>query len=109
MGASIDFVLDDIKSDIKSININSLKSYGEKWEDSRANITVYVKEQNSQEFEEVKQFDIEGFHDSNTSVSYSFTEYLGEKFAKIGSTLKVNMSLVGGATFKVTGMMFCRF
>ena len=58
-------MLDDIKSDIKSININSLKSYGEKWEDSRANITVYVKEQNSQEFGEVKQFNFEGFHYSN--------------------------------------------
>jgi len=109
IGASIDFVMENIESEIKAITINSLKSYGEKWEGSLARFTVFVKDKDNQEFEEVKQFNIEGFHDSRTSVTYSTVEKLGERYAKIGSTLKVNVSLVEGTTSKITGMMFCRF
>ena len=108
-GASVDFMMKDITDEIHVVNINYIKSYGEKWAGSLARVTVSVKEKGSEEFTEVKQYDLEGIHDSNTSVSYSSAENMGEQFAKVGSTLKVNLTMIGGSAFKITGMMFCRF
>ena len=108
-GATVDFVMENVTDEIHVININYIKSYGEKWAGSLARVTVSVKESGSEEFTEAKHYDLEGIHDSNTSVSYSSSENLDDHFVKVGSTLKVNLTMIGGSAFKITGMMFCRF
>ena len=67
-------------------------------------VTVHKKSSLS-----VKQeMEMEGFHTSKTSVSYHHTMALEENvLAEIGDSLIVTVELIGGTTFKCTGMAFC--
>ena len=51
---------------------------------------------------------IKGFHAKHTSESYNYKMHLGEIKAVGGDELIVDVNLVGGTTFQIMGMMFCR-
>jgi hypothetical protein len=64
--------------------------------------------------------DIEGYHDKKTSETYNIKMRLdgvgidgddsvkgGERGAVVGSDLRIEFELVGGSTFKISGMAIC--
>jgi hypothetical protein len=90
----------------KVLTIQSIKSYGEKWEGSKARVVVDVVLPGGTETQRVLDETIEGSHTSSTSVNYS-TEYSLGDIAVVGSHARIQITLVGGTTFKLTGMMLC--
>jgi hypothetical protein len=111
---SMTFRFSSIQDPLQILTLHTLKSYGEKWEGSALEVTISQRlpqstgnatRGNANEFTTVKKQTIPGVHNSTSSITYS-TEI---KFPPIpaGSDVTLTLQLVGGTTFKVTGMMLC--
>lgn len=100
LGSNFVMELKNIAQPLKTINFVSMKSFGELWKDSRILITVFKGED-----KEIKKMEIEGFHASETSVSYQHTIELNE--TDVGDDIRVSVKLIGGSTFKIMGVSFC--
>ena len=100
-----DFVMEfkNMSRPIRSINFLALKSYGERWMDSRVNVKII---RISGSVEEIIEKEIEGSHSSETSVSYTYNYEIN---TEPGDDLKIHIELVSGSTFKFTGMAFCYY
>ena len=92
---------------VEKMNFIVMQSYGEKWANSKVEVKALVLREGVQVTE--KTMYMEGFHAKNTSESFNYKMDLGENKALGGDELIVDVNLVGGTTFKVMGMMFCRF
>lgn len=99
---------------IRKVTIHYMKSYGNKWKDSRLRVHFYasdkggaaasVESSNSSASLVDVPLTLEGFHDSNTSVQYHTTFDVD---AAVGASLAASFTLIGGTTFKIIGMFFC--
>lgn len=89
---------------IRKVTFLYLKSYGDAWIDSRVNISLSVLGGTTKDVLMETNGELEGIHNSTTSVNYKATF---EVDAKVGDTVQANFVLVGGTTFKFTGMLFC--
>ena len=92
------------ETDISKITIMSMKSYGDKWEGSLAQFTLYIEEE--AEYRLLDKFEVEGFHNTTTSITEDFIFNMKEIVPK-NSNFRLNVDLTGGTTFKFTGMFFC--
>jgi len=112
------FVLElaNLEKSVKSLIFFVMTSYGKKWEGSMIHVDSFVIKSGSQEIKEIKTYpsgsmDIVGYHERNTSETLSHKVELGNgtdgEWAKVGDTLRVEVQLVGGRTFKIMGMLFC--
>lgn len=99
--ATLVFAVTNITQPIRVLNFVTLKSYGPKWEGSRARFSLWVDDA------QVWQTFIEGTHESKSSISYSH-EFVLDNAVAVGSNIRLMVQLVGGKTFKVMGMMLCR-
>eukprot|EP00977_Amphora_coffeiformis_P008275 scaffold1872_cov262-Amphora_coffeaeformis.AAC.7 len=97
--------LENVSKEVRVLNPQTLKSYGEKWANSTARFTLTVD--NPGEESQITSFDIEGFHDDQTSISYPFICDLGAGKAVTNGNVTLKVDLVGGTTFKIIAMMFC--
>ena len=108
------FRFSKIQDPLQILTLHTLKSYGEKWEGSAVEVTISQRLRQStgnatqgkaNEFTTVKKQTIPGIHNSTSSITYS-TEI---NFPPIpaGSDVTLTLQLVGGTTFKMTGMMLC--
>jgi hypothetical protein len=61
--ASMTLRMTNIAKEVRTIILETIKSYGEKWTDSQARFTLTVENQGSAYN---TQFDVQGFHDSKT-------------------------------------------
>lgn len=98
-----------VEKDIKTVSIYFLRSYGEKWRDSKARFTISRVPIDEEKGNVLSEFDISGFHadeDYHYSLTQSETIRLSETVAK-GETLDIEVDLVGGSHFKIMGMMLC--
>jgi hypothetical protein len=83
----------DVKeTDIKVFRIHWMKSYGEKWDGSKARFTVRILHNGTTHYE--TQWELEGYHDQKTSIQYPFMYDLGENKATVGSQMIFTMKLV---------------
>ena len=80
------------KAGIQVVRINWMRSYGEKWDGSKARFTVSILHNGTTHYE--TQWELEGFHDQKSSLQYSFVHDLGDNRATVGSHLIFNMTLV---------------
>ena len=92
-----------------------MRSYGDRWEGSMLHVEAWSGETL------LARRDIEGYHDKNTSETYNIKMRLdgvgvdgdddarkdGEGGAVTGSDLRITFELVGGSTFKISGMAIC--
>jgi hypothetical protein len=101
--ATSTFFVHDLKADLKTLKISYLKSYGEKWMNSRVRFTVRSIETNAHSAI-VSTFDLEGYHNSTVSISFS---YSSELLIPKGQRVEVEMQLVGGTSFKLISFMLC--
>lgn len=100
-----------ISQPVRAVTWMIMRSYGDNWEGSMLRVEVW-----SGDTMLVKQ-DIEGFHDKKTSETYNIKmSLLGdggggdgkkEKGVAVGDDLKITFELVGGKTFKISGMAIC--
>jgi len=105
--AKLQFDVTDTKEEVTLLNLITLKSYGEKWEGSKANFTIQARHASDKSpYEPILSFEIEGVHDSHSSISYTHV-YNFPKSIPAGSNIRILVDLVGGSTFKITGMMVC--
>ena len=103
--ASMTLRFKNIASDVKTVTIFFMKSYGEKWKDSRAKFSVRSSANETALFAE---FELSGENDVPYSLTYS------EKFELVttvnkGESLSLRFDLVKGSAFKVLGMMLCLY
>jgi hypothetical protein len=103
--ASITLQLTNIHKAVRMINIQRIKSYGEKWRESKAQFTVLVENQKKTPC--TAQFDVDGYHNAQKSISYPFEYDLKDDWAEKGSNITITIDLVSGTTFKILGMMLC--
>ena len=91
---------------VRTLKLYYLKSYGPKWQDSRAKVTFHGMDGNSTLLE--KSFTLEAFHDSETSVSYEYQLNLSPKQALPANTrVEVTIQLINGTSFKLLGLVIC--
>jgi hypothetical protein len=84
---------------IKSLTLFVLKSYGDKWENSTAEVTV----QSLSDSKEIITHTMVGYHDKETSEMY--TEEV--KLPIPTTRLRVIVRLIKGGTFKIQGIALC--
>lgn len=100
----------NVTKNIKTLTIYFLRSYGEKWKDSKTKFTVRRLLSNEDtNGAVVSEFEIAGIHaDENFQKSPTLTKtfYLSETVRK-NETIDIAFDLIGGSHFKVMGMMIC--
>ena len=97
-----------ITKSVKTFTLYFMRSYGEKWKDSLAKITVsQIRENDNAEV--VLENTISGiFEDVNTTVSLTLTETMVfEKSFMKGETFEVKVDLISGNHFKIMGIFLC--
>jgi hypothetical protein len=103
--ASLSLKLENIENSARFLTLDSLKSYGEKWADSEAQFDIAIWSNDTVEHE--TSFRVKGYHNQTTSISYSYHLDLGVHSAKPGQTVTIDITLVGGRTFKIIALMLC--
>jgi hypothetical protein len=63
-GAAMTLRITNITKEVQMLNLQTLKSYGEKWEASKAQFALKIENPGKEKW--THTFDIEGFHDSQT-------------------------------------------
>jgi hypothetical protein len=106
-GASILLRINKTPNRVKTITLHTLKSYGEKWDESKAKFRLqWNHEESGASFNTT--FEILGYHNQTTSIAYPFVLDFGPNhIAEKGSTLDLQIDLIGGTTFKINAMMIC--
>jgi len=94
----------NIQREVRTLDLYTLKSYGDKWAGSIARFTLTTEHQNKKQ---TKSVEIKGSHGSESSITYEHTLKLESKALK-GSTMTLKVDLIGGSTFKIIGMMLCK-
>jgi len=84
--------------EVNSMTLFYLKSYGRRWENSMATVTVV-----SESGDTLFATNLTGFHDKQTSETYTETG----KWNRPSGTLQVSISFIGGNTFKLSGIALC--
>jgi len=96
-----------ITQPVRAVTWMIMRSYGEKWEGSKLKVEVWSGATR------MASEEIAGFHDKKTSETYNIKMKLGDGEKKeggeavVGSDLKITFELVGGTTFKISGMAIC--
>jgi hypothetical protein len=102
-----------ITQPVRALTLMIMRSYGEKWEGSKLKVEIWSTEKL------VASSEIVGFHNKKTSETYNIKTKIGDTLSKeqsgtsvanevaIGSDLKIAFTLVGGTTFKISGMAIC--
>lgn len=101
-GASFTISVHAAKNPIRKVTLIYMKSYGEKWNTSRLAVNFRTMRGNVMIAE--TSGELEGFHDSETSVNY---DAFFDVAAEVGDRVEAKFDVVGGAIFKITGMLFC--
>eukprot|EP00546_Thalassionema_frauenfeldii_P010408 CAMPEP_0178912372 /NCGR_PEP_ID=MMETSP0786-20121207/10225_1 /TAXON_ID=186022 /ORGANISM="Thalassionema frauenfeldii, Strain CCMP 1798" /LENGTH=504 /DNA_ID=CAMNT_0020584945 /DNA_START=68 /DNA_END=1582 /DNA_ORIENTATION=- len=95
--AKFSLTIPSLESNVRFLTVLALKSYGSEWEGSRLKMSAMGKE-----------FFMDGYHNSSTSVIIPHKFDLAAKNSvKRGGNITVDFQMVGGKTFKITGMAFC--
>jgi hypothetical protein len=104
--------LTNLNQPIHEITLFTMKSYGEKWDNSRVKVTIFDKAvgvddaDTSVTWKVVKSAELEGFHNKTTSEMYTERIVLSEPVST-GRSLKLTVTLVSGTTFKILGLAIC--
>jgi hypothetical protein len=104
-GATFTLQFDQVEKDINIVTVFFLRSYGEKWKDSRAKFTIRRK--TTDEEVELLEDEISGVHDREFSLTLSQELKLPHTIHK-GETLSIQVDLVSGSAFKIMGLSICR-
>ena len=117
--ATFTLQFDNIQKDVNVVTIFLLRSYGEKWENSRAKFLIsrVTKEETkgadgdgdgrvSNGTNVFLEDEISGVHNDTHSLTLSQELNLSDTIHK-GENLSIKVDLLSGSTFKIMGMMIC--
>ena len=117
--ATFTLQFDNIQKDVNAVTIFFLRSYGEKWENSRAKFLIsrVTKEEtkgadgdgDGRDSDGTNVFledEISGVHNDTHSLTLSQELNLSDTIHK-GENLSIKVDLLSGSTFKIMGMMIC--
>jgi hypothetical protein len=102
--ASFTLEFKDIAKDLNVVTIFFMRSYGEKWKDSKARFTVTSSNHKNLT---LAQHDIDGVHEMEYSLTLIERIKLTNSVEK-GDTMKLKVDMVSGNAFKIMGMTLCR-
>jgi len=91
---------------IQTVSIFYLRSYGDKWQDSRASISLSAKTNGEQWMPLGESLELLGSHSKNTSEMYS--KELDFLPVLAGGALRIVFELRSGSTFKLMGLAVCQ-
>jgi hypothetical protein len=100
--ASFTISVPAVKGPIRKVTLIYMKSYGEKWENSR--LAVSLRSMRGDTVVAETTGELEGFHNSETSVNY---DAFFDVAAEVGDRVEAKFEVTGGSIFKITGMLFC--
>jgi hypothetical protein len=92
IGSSSVLRVDVQKADIRFFRVHWMKSYGAKWDGSKARFHVRILHNGTTHYE--TQWELEGFHNQNISIQYPFLRDLGKNKATVGSQILFNMTFM---------------
>jgi len=101
IGSKFTLEFKKISQPIRAVTWMIMRSYGEKWEGSMLRVEV------SSGDKILAKQDIEGTHNKKTSETYNIKMKLEGDGVSVGNDVKITFELVGGATFKISGMAIC--
>jgi len=101
IGSKFTLEFKKISQPIRAVTWMIMRSYGEKWEGSMLRVEV------SSGDKILAKQDIEGTHNKKTSETYNIKMKLEGDGVSAGNDVKITFELVGGATFKISGMAIC--
>lgn len=106
-GAQLVLEFPNISQPVRTIALQSLKSYGPAWDDAVAHFNVSVRYDDPEKLPYDTSFEITGFHNETTSITYPFQLDLRDHLATAGSTLRIAMTLQTGTNFKINSLLLC--
>lgn len=109
--ATFTLQLNNVGLDINFVLVYSMKSYGPKFKDSKIRVTTNVttSREDAIKSEETNFFhDVDGFHETRSSIHYPHKIPISDGGAKVGDTLTFKAELIGGNHFKMAGLAFCK-
>ena len=114
--SSFTLSFDAFEQDVNTVTILYIQSYGPKWANSKAKFTlsadIEMSEGNAYKKDEfglriLWQGSLFGDHVETFTVIKSFEVHLTTPIPK-GTKAKLNVNLVSGSSFKITGLIFCK-
>lgn len=95
----------------KYMAIMSMKSYGDNFKDTILEVDVRIERKGGSESIETQtaKYEVNGYHDTNTSIHIPHKFELPDGGAKKGDSIVANFRLVNGSYFKIAGLAFCRY
>lgn len=106
-----------VSQPIRKITIFYMKSYGAKWARSETRVQILRKQSSPQNtgesvaadanWDQLEERSILGYHNKETSETYTESFELSTDPIDAGASLKVKLVLMGGTTFKIMGVAFC--
>jgi hypothetical protein len=108
--------LPNITMDTNTFTMLYLKSYGPDWNGSKVAVSVEVippASSSSGRSPARRTRTIDGHHPKEVSVTYPYTIRLpggttGDEGAVVGDTIRATFTKIGGVSFMISGMAFCR-
>ena len=99
--------LKKVKNKIQGLHFFVMHSYGKKWNDSVVKVSVFGANETDNDYNHLADLKMEGFHDSETSVTYPYEINLRDEYIAKGGKIRIVVTLISGVYFKFTGMAFC--
>jgi hypothetical protein len=96
----------NLTQSIRSVTLFTMKSYGPKWENSLAQVKIWKNSRAHQTWNETDAIELSGFHDKNTSETYTEVIHLSRKVSA-GDSLRISTTFLHGGTFKLMGLAIC--
>mmetsp|Transcript_13351 Transcript_13351/g.24194 ORF Transcript_13351/g.24194 Transcript_13351/m.24194 type:complete len:671 (-) Transcript_13351:55-2067(-) len=96
-----------LKQPIHVVTFMNMKSYGEKWSNSRVKAHASIRKAGTEKWIELTSSEMEGFHGKNTSEIYTHEMQLSDNGVEAGHDLRIGLDLIGGSTFKLIGLAVC--
>jgi hypothetical protein len=92
----------DVSTPLSTLTVFYMKSYGDRWIDSRISVTVRI------DGVEHRKDELVGIHDKQTSETYTHRIELPVSSTSTPSKYEVTMEHLGGVTFKIMGLAICK-
>lgn len=110
LNAELNFVLneeDHHASNIQTITLFYMKSYGPRWENSVA--TIHVQQRIGRSWIDANDpMELGGVHNKSTSEMYTHTIHVTQTSTTKSTALRIRLIHTGGATFKLMGIAACQ-
>jgi hypothetical protein len=102
------FKIPSIQKEVRYFHLMTLKSNGAAWKEGKARFRVAILDPVDKDKASMEAyFDIDGYHDNDTDITYHFSVDLGVEKAVIGSDIMLSVEMLQGTGFKILGLMLC--